>query len=141
MSVYLDADVLVASQIEEPRSDTVDRYLRAAPRPLVVSDYTAGEVASAVSRLIRMGRLAEAHARQVLEDFDAWRLADTIGVEIDNADVRLAGLFVRRFALELRMPDAVHAALCHRHGLTLATFDEDFARAARSIGIEVATPA
>ena len=53
MSVYLDASIILPTMVEEAISEAVDRFL-AASTDLVISDFAAAEVASAMSRLVRM---------------------------------------------------------------------------------------
>ena len=49
-------------------------------------------------------------------------------------------LYVRRFDLKLRAPDALHAAICRRLGMRLVTLDRRLAAAARALGIDVLVP-
>lgn len=109
---------------------------RAVRDALVVSELAAAEVASAMSRLVRTARLSADDARARMADFDAWRAAATEDVEVNAADVRLAHLYVRRFELMLRAPDALHAAVCRRSDLELITFDRRLATAADALGLQ-----
>ncbi len=54
MSLYLDASATVPTLIEEGSSQAVDEFLAVASDPFVVSDFAAIEVASSLSRLVRM---------------------------------------------------------------------------------------
>ena len=84
----------------------------ARPNDLIVSDFAAAEVASALSRLVRMDRLTTTEAAERLADFDDWRAGATELADMDAHDCRLANTYVRRFDLKLRAPDALHAAIC-----------------------------
>lgn len=134
MSAYLDASAILPSLIEEPATALVDAYLLAAADPLVVSEFAAAEVASALSRLARTGRVTRDDAAARLADFDAWR-ATLEDIDLTASDVRLAHVFVRRFDLMLRAPDALHVAICRRAGFVLVTCDQRMARAAEELGI------
>jgi uncharacterized protein len=57
LSAYLDASVLIPTLIAEPSTEAVFDWLGAANRELLVSDFAAAEVASALSRLVRMGTI------------------------------------------------------------------------------------
>ena len=103
----------------------------------MVSDFAAAEVASALSRLVRMDRLTMTEAKERLADFDDWRAGATEHADMDAHDCRLANTYVRRFELKLRAPDALHAAICRRLGLRLVTLDRRLAAAARELGIDV----
>jgi uncharacterized protein len=59
---------------------------------------------------------------------------------MDTHNCRLANTYVRRFKLKLRAPDALHAAICRRLELQLATLDRRLAAAARALGINVVVP-
>lgn len=135
MSAYLDASAILPILIEEPGSTLVDRFITDADAALVVSEFAAAEVASALSRLVRTGLLEAADATDRLADFDAWRASATTDIDLQASDIRLAHIFVRRFDLMLRAPDALHAAICRRGDLTLVTLDRRLASAAAELGI------
>lgn len=137
MSVYLDASVILPTLVEEPASLIVDDFLTQCDEPLVISEFAAAEVASALSRLVRTGLLQPVDAAERLADFDAWRAASTDNLDLKASDIRLAHVFVRRFDLMLRAPDALHAAVCQREDLRLATRDRRLARAADELGVRV----
>ncbi len=134
MTAYLDASAILPILIEDAASATVDRFIADAG-PLVIGEFAAAEVASALSRLVRMGILQTDDAAARLADFDAWRVAATDDLDLQAADVRLANLFVRRFDLMLRAPDALHAAACRRADLVLVTLDKRLATAAEKLGV------
>lgn len=123
--------------IEEPGSPAVDKFIQEDPGPLAVSEFAAAEVASALSRLVRTGRLQAEDAANRLADFDAWRAAATEELDLQASDIRLAGVYVRRFDLMLRAPDALHAAACQRSAMLLVTLDKRLAAAAKALGIMV----
>lgn len=135
MKAYLDASALLPMLIAEPGSAAVDAFMESATDGLVVSEFAAAEVASALSRLVRTDRLGGADASARLADFDAWRATAAEDVELNAADVRLAHLYVRRFELMLRAPDALHAAICRRADLVLITLDRRLAGAADALGV------
>lgn len=135
MSAYLDASAILPILIEEPGSPLVDRFMAEADQPLVVSEFAAAEVASALSRLVRTGLLDAGDATARLADFDAWRASATLDIDLQASDIRLAHIFLRRFDLMLRAPDALHAAICRRGDLRLVTLDHRLATAAGELGI------
>jgi predicted nucleic acid-binding protein len=135
LKAYLDASALLPMLIAEPGSAAVDTFMETATDGLVVSEFATAEVASALSRLVRTNRLAADDASARLADFDAWRATAAEDVELNAADVRLAHLYVRRFELMLRAPDALHAAICRRADLVLITLDRRLAAAAEALGV------
>ena len=140
MAFYLDANVIVAMLVSEPASDAAIRFLRHADEPLMVSEFTAAEVASSMSRLVRMDRMTSEMAKLTLRDFDEWRAIDTLPIEIDDLDISQAGAFVRRFELKLRTSDALHLAVCLRAGAQLVTQDAVLTNAAQACGASVVRP-
>jgi uncharacterized protein len=140
LSAYLDTSVLLPTLVAEPSTESVYDYLGAINQELLISDFAAAEVASALSRLIRMRLLTDADASARLADFDAWRAAMSLLVDIRAADARLAYIYVRRFELGLRAPDALHLAITRRLDATLVTLDGRLAIAARELGIAIEMP-
>lgn len=138
--VYLDASVIVPLLVEQPTTAIVGELIRATPR-LSLSSFAIGEVISAISRLRRTEELDDRGANAALGTLDGWNRNAFDRATIDDADIRLASGFVRRFDLALRMPDAIHIAVAQRHGHCLATFDQRLADAARTIGVAVLVPA
>ena len=137
MSLYLDASMVLPLLIHEATSDHVDRFLLSASSELIVGDFAAAEVASAISRLVRTGVLSTSLGEARLANFDEWRASATSNIDVQASDARLAAVIVRRFELMLRAPDALHVATCHRAGLTLVTLDRRLAQAAEQFGTPV----
>ncbi len=137
MSLYIDASALMPLLVEERASRPVSDLLGATPQPMVVSEFAAVEVASAMARLVRMNLVTAQAADDLLAKFDAWRTVATRSADLSGAPHRSAGLYVRRFDLGLRAPDALHIALCRRDGHELVTLDKRLARAARALGVGV----
>jgi uncharacterized protein len=141
LSLYFDASVQLPMIVAESGSSVVDGFLRTTTDALAVSHFAAAEVASALSRLVRMHRLTATAATAKLADFDEWRARATANADIDANDCRLADSYVRRFDLKRRAPDALHAAICRRLGLQLVTLERRLAAAAREPGLTVYVPA
>ena len=141
MSLYCDASVIVPAIIEEPLSGAVAALLQGQSRAVLVSDFAAGEFASAVARRFRMAELTAAEAQQALIEYDLWSSVAAQGVHVAREDIANATALVRRLDLKLRLPDAIHLAICMRLGLTLATLDLGLANAARALGAPHIVPA
>jgi hypothetical protein len=93
LSSYLDPSVLLPTLITEPATEPVFDFLGADGEELLVSDFAGAEVASALSRLVRMALLTDADASARLADFDAWRAAMSLPVDIAASDARLAYVY------------------------------------------------
>ena len=126
--------------VKEPTSAAVDAFMSTIQQELWVSDFAAAEVASALSRLVRSGRLQASDGAVCLSDFDVWRAAMTKPAEMHAVDVRVAGSYVRQLDLALRVPDALHLAITRRLDLVLVTLDRRLVAAAKELGIAVEKP-
>jgi predicted nucleic acid-binding protein len=140
LTLYLDASAMLPILVKEPTSAAVDAFMSTIQQELWVSDFAAAEVASALSRLVRSGRLQASDGAACLSDFDVWRAGMTKPAEIHAVDVRVAGSYVRRFDLALRVPDALHLAITRRLDLVLVTLDRRLVAAAKELGIAVEEP-
>lgn len=140
MRVYLDASVIVPTLVQEPGSDAVDNLIEQLSEPPLLSSFVIGETASALARLARMEKLTAADVRDRLASFDRWVVLDAEVIETEPTDVRLAGLFVRRLELGLRMPDAIHIATAQRIDAALATLDVRLAGAASALNVAIKVP-
>jgi predicted nucleic acid-binding protein len=140
VSAYLDASVMIPTLVHEESTAVVAAYFRDLREQRLISDFAAAEVASALSRLVRMAQLTQQEASVRLADFEAWRAATSSAVDVHAADARLAYAYVRRFDLPLRAPDALHLAIARRLDATLVTLDGRLANAAKQLGIAVEVP-
>jgi predicted nucleic acid-binding protein len=68
LSAYLDTSILLPTLIAEPMTEAVYDYLGAERLELLIRDFAAAEVASALSRLVRTALLTEADASARLAD-------------------------------------------------------------------------
>jgi uncharacterized protein len=126
--------------IPEPFSERADAFIGDQPGPLIVSDLAGVEFSSAIARRVRMRIFAADQARSALSLFDEWVARSSIRAEITSADIALAGSFLRRFDLPLRILDALHIAIAQRLDATLITFDRRMADSARMLDVAVAVP-
>jgi uncharacterized protein len=140
LSWYLDASAMLPILIKEPTSAVMDAFMSTIQQELRVSDFAAAEVALALSRLDRAGRLQASEGKACLSDFDVWRAAMTRPAEIHAVDVRVAGSYVRQFDLALRVPEALHLAIARRLDLVLVTLDRRMVAAAKELGVAVEVP-
>lgn len=142
VGAYLDASVLVSLLLGESSSAAVERWIASVELPLLVSDFAAAEVSSAISLAVRQGRETAANGADRLADFDDWRAgAPTIRIDVDAGDIRMADQIVRAFDLGLKAPDALHVATAQRLNARLITLDRRLLRAASALGVEAISPA
>lgn len=140
MIVYLDASVLVPLFVDERVTANVREALRSLDERPALSEFAAGELASAFALMVRTGRLSAPRALDRLTAFDKWRGAQCAPCPIETDDLRFAGTLVRRFTIGPRMPEAVHLAVCARRGWTLMTGDARLVRASALTGVGAINP-
>jgi hypothetical protein len=126
--------------IEKAKSAAIDTSVQGLDERPTVSDLAAGEVASALARLVRIGALTSQTAQNRLNGFGAWRAGDTQAIEVLNMDVALAAVFVRQFDLGLRKLDALHLAIAQRSGFLRATLDDRMVKAGAALGVQAFRP-
>ena len=134
--LYLDANAIVSLFVAESMSSRVVEIIGASPERLTISDFGAGEFASAISRLVRTSNLSVSEAELRFEEFDRWK-TDQVTLFLTRDVLANAGELVRRFELRLRLPDAIHLALCAANRMTLVTGDKILRRAAGLKGVVV----
>jgi predicted nucleic acid-binding protein len=137
LKLYLDASVLVALFVADALSSRADSLLKTVAEPPVVTNFAAAEFSSGVARRVRTGEMNVHQARAAFSDFDLWIGEHAERSEINSSDVMAATSLVRRLDLPLRAADALHIAAAQRLGTTLATFDEQMAASAETVGISV----
>lgn len=136
MSVYVDANVLVALFVPDPLSSRASALLAGLSDTIVISDLAELEVASAIARMTRAKEMSPAAANRALANFDAW-IATQSRLDIHPADVASAGRYVRRFEINLHGADALHVAMAARARATLLTLDAKMRANARKAGVPV----
>jgi predicted nucleic acid-binding protein len=137
--LYLDTSVLVALVSADPFTARAESCLGAATPLLVVGDFAAAEVASAIARRVRIREMTELEARNAFALFDALVIRVAERVATEPGDVKAAEAALRRLDLPLRTPDALNIAIAQRVDAALLTFDMKMAEAARALGLDVVT--
>lgn len=136
--IYLDASALVKLLVPEAESETLNQALIGAP-DVILSDLTLTEMASALGRRTREGRLQLVESRRLYRE--AENLAGSCGrVELTPPIHRRAErLLLSSLDLPLRTLDALHvAAALEAEAATLVSYDPRLRRAAASQGLFVA---
>lgn len=111
---------------DDPRVDHLRRYLVEGSE-LVVTGFILQELLQGVKGPKQRRQLIERFA--ALASVDPDRAAHVAAAEVRNA--------CRRRGVQLTTIDALIAALCIRHDLTLLTADVDFYHAARIVPLQV----
>lgn len=140
MTDYWDASAIASVVLDEPTAPNLYNHIRQSDAVIAVSDLGVAEVSSAVSRLLRMHERTIGQADTLIEKLDAWTKAVAAPVDLEREDVELAITIIRRFELNLRTADAIHAAVCLRLRARLVTLDQKLAWASGALGVEAIVP-
>ena len=135
--IYLDTSVLVAYYVPEPLSTLAQQRLMADPAVLV-SELAQTELVSALVLRLRIGSLSLAAVQQVTTLF-ASHLAQGLYVplHLSSAVYRQAQVYITRYDLAIKTPDALHLAAAALEQAPLVTADRQLAHNAQALGIAV----
>lgn len=135
MSLYLDASLLVSVLSREQASARVRDWLSVqATTDLVISDWVATEVASALAMKVRMQALTRCECASALAAFAKLSLSFEVR-PISRIVFQTAATFCGSHALGLRAGDALHLAACRQRADTLCTLDRRLAAAATALDV------
>ncbi len=140
--VYLDASAWVKLYVRESHSDTLNGALLGR-RDVFGSDLGATEVASALGRACREGRLERVVARRLLRKLRQHLRSGAVQRLDLTPRVHLEAerLLLEAGTVALRAADALHIALASLSDMaTVVSYDPRLADAARSTGVAVAMP-
>ena len=137
--VYLDTSFIAPLVIAEDASDTVEAYvLKVKPGELVTSLWTQVELASLVSRKVRMGEISNTQGGEVRRKFDLV-LGEFFGMLAPTpADFATAARYLETPRTGLRAGDALHLAIAANHRATrIVTLDRGFLAAGKLLKLPV----
>ncbi|HQY92242.1 MAG: type II toxin-antitoxin system VapC family toxin [Caldilinea sp.] len=135
--IYLDTSVLVAYYLPEALSTLAQQRLLTASS-VIVSELAQTEFVAALSLRQRIGDLSLVDVMQVTALFTN-HLASGLYVplHLDSAVYRQAHTYIVRYDLPLKAPDALHLAAAALEQALLVTADQQLARNAQTLAIDV----
>ena len=104
---------------------------------LLISDWVATEVSSALSLKLRAGALDLPQRAAALAAFHRMASETLVVLPMFSPHFQAAARYADRHDLALRSGDALHLAICAANGATLVTLDRRFAEAALQLGVAV----
>ena len=115
--LYLDTSFVAPLVIAEETSNAVEAFvLKLKPVELATSLWTQVELASLVSRKVRMGELSTAEAEAVRREFERM-LSESFELLVPAAaDFAAAAKYLEVPKTGLRAGDALHLAIAANHG-------------------------
>jgi predicted nucleic acid-binding protein len=135
--LYLDASALVKLFVPEQESDALNEALLGA-RTVILSDLALTEMASALGRRTREGRVTQREASQL--HAEALKLMTScLYVELTPPVHRRAERLLLSLPVPIRALDALHLATALETGAaTMVAFDQNLRAVAASQGLFVA---
>ncbi|ALO46377.1 type II toxin-antitoxin system VapC family toxin [Pseudohongiella spirulinae] len=134
---YFDTSALLPYYRQEAASERVQALLMSQQQPVLISHLTQVEVASALSRWIRMGELTESQANRIESTFsDDIRQKRFVRTSIEAADYERATHWISMYNTRLRTLDALHLACAERNRACLISQDKALVKAALFLGLE-----
>lgn len=135
---YLDTSVLVPLLTVDALTDRARAWGRTHRLPWILSDLAKTEFAAAITRKLRTRDVNEGQARHAFAALDSLGAAHVTRARIDGSDLTRATAWIRRLALPLRAPDAIHLAAAQRLGAEVVTLDAGMAAAGQALGLAIA---
>ena len=135
-SYYLDTSALLPYYREEEISPAIQDFLLSLRFPVCISDLTAVEFASALSRWVRMKEITEAQANLVENAFaedTRSGLFRRLSITTKHYLQAQKWIFSRKTAL--RTLDALHLACCLMAEVEMVTCDEVLSYSADALGV------
>ena len=135
--IYLDTSVLGAIFFREAGAAELVAHLESQRKQkLMISAWTLTEMASAGGIKVRTGAINEEARQQALSNFQRFSSRRFSLVEIEPADFRTAAVYIDS-PTSLRAGDALHLAVAHRLGASLASLDRRMCAATTCLGLSL----
>ena len=139
MSFYLDTNAIYSYIFSDAHSQRIDNWIARRAAPIFISDWVEAEFYALVWRRLRGGGLTSDAAKIGIGEFEAFVRLHARGLSLSPSAGVLAASLARDPALKLSAADALHLARAANDGLSLVTFDDRLADAAKARGYRVET--
>lgn len=139
--LYFDTSALLPYYRQEASSEAVQTLLACQQRPVLISQLTEVEVASALARWVRTEELTEPQANRVESAFHEDASAGRFVVcPIESSHYQRASHWLLARKTALRTLDALHLACAEAHQAVVITQDEALMKAALYFGLSAEQP-
>ncbi len=136
-NLYFDTSALLPYYREESASPQVQTFLSQVRPPVLISDLTKVEMASAIARWTRMKEIGEPQAALIENIFERDIRSGLYLVRaLFSAHYQKAEKWLTARNSALRTLDALHIACCWSFNAKLATCDHAMHKAAQMLGME-----
>ncbi len=135
---YVDTCLLVSLFFRDSGTDQALHWLEAAETdPIMASHWSLTEFSSAASLKARAKQITPDLRRKAMAKLRRFVAARLTLEPPSAADFERATELLEKYDSGLRAGDALHLAICIRHGATLCTADLPFAAAAETHHVQV----
>jgi len=136
--IYIDTSLVVSLHVTEVRSySAVNWFERRAGDVFLISDWTDVEVASALSRKVRSGKITEEQRQRAADAYAVMRDELFQRLTIAPGNYQRAVELLQEPSTGLRAGDALHLAIAEAHGASVASLDATLMHAANRFGLAV----
>jgi uncharacterized protein len=135
MILYLDTALLLSLPLYDSKTETVTKALSKNKYEFAVSSWGIAETGSALGILVRRKEIEPKLATEAFESIELF-VAESQMIAIESNTFRTATQWLKDFDPGLRAGDAVHAAVCKLHDITLATTDRQRIRALKKLQVK-----
>lgn len=136
--VYLDTSFIAPLVIAEASSESVEAFLLGRKTELATSQWTRVELASLVSRRVRMGEFDADQAEAIRAALDRLLSESFTMLTPTAADFTTAVALLAKPGTGLRAGDALHLAIARNHGAkTMYTLDRGLLKAGKQLKVPV----
>jgi len=139
--LYFDTSFLAPLFRKETTSASVEKFFkRQNVENLSISQWTRVEFSNVLARDVRMGFIDPQTALGLDRDFETNIVRSFAIILPDTNDFDLCRHYLHRYETALRLGDALHLAIAaNHHAEKLYTLDNKLLKAARFLGLPVAT--
>jgi uncharacterized protein len=135
MILYLDTALLLSLHLYDSKTDAVTKAVSKDKYEFAVSAWGIAEAGSALGILVRRKEIEPKLATEVFENIELF-VAESQMIAIESNTFRTATQWLKDFDLGFRAGDAVHAAVCKLHDITLATTDRQCIQALKKLQVK-----
>ena len=136
--IYIDTSLVVSLHVTEVRSySAVSWFERRVGDVFLISDWTDVEVASALSRKVRSGKITEEQRQRAADAYAVMRDGLFQRLTIAPGNYQRAVEMLQEPSTGLRAGDALHLAVAEAHGASVASLDATLMHAANRFGLAV----
>jgi predicted nucleic acid-binding protein len=133
---YLDTSAIVAALTNETAGERVIRWIETNGKTeFAISEWVVAEFSSALATKMRIGALDEMSRTEAFGRFARMRQDSLRTLAFETTQFQAAAQFADQYALGLRASDALHLAICARHGAAMCTLDDRLAKAGPAVGV------